>query len=81
MKLLLKALIFFINIIFPPCCLICGKKINDIWCEECKNEIYLSAVFKINTNIESKYYFDKKIYIFQYKDKIRNLILEYKFKD
>ena len=81
MKLLLNALIFFIKIIFPQCCLICGKNCNDIWCEECKNWINLNILLRIDTNFNDKLYFDKKIHIFQYKDKIRNLILDYKFKD
>lgn len=80
-----KLLIFLLkkieNIIFPQCCLICGKLINKILCADCKKELYEQAVFKIENNKNKELYFRKHIYIFLYKDKIRKLILDYKFND
>ncbi len=91
MKPIPKALIFLCNkcydlyeiinnIIFPPCCLICGKWNINILCKECKKEIYEKAIFQIEEK-NANYYFEKHIYLFQYEGKIRNLILDYKFKD
>ncbi len=91
MKSLPKALIFLCNkcydlyeilknIIFPPCCLICGKWNTNILCKECEKEIYEKTIFQIEEK-DSNYYFEKHIYIFKYEGKIRELILDYKFKD
>ncbi len=84
MKTLPKALIFLCkeieNILFPPCCLLCGKLNCSIWCEECKKELYEKAILKIEKK-DSSYYFEKHMYLFRYEGKIRNLILNYKFKD
>ena len=80
-----KALIFLCkkieSIVFPTCCLICGKLGKEILCNRCEKEIYEKAIFKIENNKDIEKYFDKHIYIFEYKDKIRNLILDYKFND
>ena len=79
MKITKKALIFMKEIIFPPCCLICGKISKKYLCKECKNKLYEKAIFKISNCQDA--YFRRHIYIFDYKEDIRDLILEYKFKD
>lgn len=80
MKISTQALIFLCkkieNFIFPPSCLICGKLGKNIWCKDCKKEIYEKALFKIESK---ENYYEKHLYIFLYKDKIRKLILDYKF--
>ncbi|NLC87452.1 MAG: ComF family protein [Clostridiaceae bacterium] len=81
-----KALIYlykqFENIVFPQCCLICGKLSEDIWCEKCKKEMLKEKKFIIEENKQNKKcYFESHIYFFQYKDNIRKLILDYKFND
>lgn len=80
-----KALIFLCqeleNIIFPPCCLICGKINLKLLCKECKKHIYEKAIFKIENNKNIELYFKKHIYIFKYREQIRNLILDYKFNE
>jgi len=85
MRIRNKALIFLCkkieNILFPTCCLICGKLTKEILCNKCKKEIYEKAIFKIEINNDKEKYFDKHIYIFKYKDKVRNLILDYKFNE
>lgn len=85
MKKIKKALIFLYkeieNLIFPPCCLICGKLTKQILCKQCKKQIYEKAIFKIENNKNKELYFQKHLYIFEYKDKIRNLILDYKFNE
>ena len=75
--LLKQVLIFLLSIIYPQCCLLCGKISKEICCKSCRKDIN----FKIETNISKDFYFDKHIYFFQYEDEIRNLILNYKFKD
>ena len=81
MAILFRALIYFIDLIYPPCCLICGNSCNKIWCDRCKNLLYSNAKFAIKSNYDKKLYFDKQIYIFLYKDIIRKLILDYKFRE
>lgn len=85
MKELKKALIFLCkeieNLLFPPCCQICGKLTKQILCKQCKKELYEKAIFKIENNKNKELYFEKHLYIFEYKDKIRNLILDYKFNE
>lgn len=80
-----KALIFLWNeierLIFPHCCLICGKLVSAIWCRECKRKLQEKAIFKIENKEKKEYYFEKHLYIFLYKDEIRKLLLDYKFND
>ena len=80
-----NALIFLCKeiekIIFPPCCLICGKLACDIWCSQCKKEMYEKAIFKVENNKDKNLCFEKHLYIYIYEDKIRNLILDYKFNE
>lgn len=78
MKLIKQAFIFFINIIYPQLCLLCGKLCKKHLCKQCKTRICKDATFKIET---INCYFEKHIYIFKYEGEIRNLILSYKFKD
>ena len=81
MNLLKQASIFVLNLIFPQCCLICGKICNRILCKNCKNKLEKHAIFKIEIVKNKNFYFDKQIYIFNYENDIRNLILDYKFHD
>lgn len=85
MSLLSKALIFLCNeierIIFPQCCLICGKLGPAIYCKDCKSKLYQKAIFKIENKNRKQYYFEKHLYIFLYEGKIRELLLDYKFND
>lgn len=81
MQLLKQALIFFEDLIFPPCCLICGKISKKYLCKNCKNMLKKKAIFKIETTKKEEYNFEKYCYIFEYKNEIRNLILNYKFHD
>lgn len=80
---ILNALIFLCekieNIIFPTCCLICGKLTKEIICKECEKDIYSKTIYKVEKKESENIYFKNHIYIFEYKDKIRDLILGYKF--
>lgn len=85
MSLLTKALIFLWSeiqtLLFPQCCLICGKVNSTIWCKQCKREVCQKVIFKIENKNEKEYYFSKHISIFLYEGKIRTLLLDYKFRD
>jgi len=85
MKIVSRAFIFLCreleSLIFPQCCLVCGKVTSEIWCKGCKNEIISKVSFKIKNKKEEEYYFRKHIYIFLYEGKIRKLLLDYKFND
>lgn len=67
------------SIVFPPCCAICGKLNSKKCCKDCEKRMNS----QLNLNIENKagYYFEKHMYLFRYKNEIRNLILDYKFRD
>ena len=67
------------SIVFPPCCARCGKLNSKKCCKDCEKRINS----QLNLNIENKagYYFEKHMYLFKYKNEIRNLILDYKFRD
>ncbi len=67
------------SIVFPPCCAICGKLNSKKCCKDCEKRINS----QLNLNIENKagYYFERHMYLFKYKNEIRNLILDYKFRD
>ncbi len=85
MKTFIKASVFLLKrlerLVFLPCCLICGKLLNEICCKDCKKRIYDKLNLKIESKNKKDYYFEKHIYLFNYKDEIRNLILDYKFND
>ena len=82
MRMFQKALIFlWQKIIFPQCCLICGKSAEDILCAKCRKQLKDKIKVAIeNNNDKNKTYFEKHCYLFKYED-IRNLILDYKFND
>lgn len=68
----------FIDFIFPPICVLCGKiEINWI-CENCKKRIDKFYENKIIINNKNFY---KLLYIFNYEGIIRKLIIDYKFND
>ena len=65
----------FLDLIFPPVCGFCGKICKDWVCDECVHK--LNVDLKIE-NYKDKY-FDKHIYIMDYKKAVRTSILRYKF--
>lgn len=80
-----RALIFLWHelekLIFPQCCLICGKLVPTIWCEECKKRLQERAILKIERKEQGECYFEKHLYLFWYRNEIRKLLLDYKFND
>lgn len=68
-----------LNLIYPPNCVICGKDNREYLCKKCEK-----IVSKYVLNKTKKYltkYFDSHIYIFKYEGIIRELIIDYKFKE
>lgn len=83
----------FLDIIFPPVCVICGKISKDWICKNCNEKIqkyrknkYLTKIedlkfASIGTYIYKKPYFDEQYYIFSYRKLIRKLLIKFKFAD
>lgn len=68
-----------LNFVFPPVCGLCKKISNSYLCEDCKRKLE-----KIEQNTEIKNcneYIDRQFWIFEYKDEIRDRLIEYKFGD
>lgn len=68
-----------LNFIYPPICLICGKHTEEVLCKKCEKELETLACY--NIDVYKNKYFTKHAYIFNYKWKIRKLIIDYKFND
>lgn len=86
MRMFQKAFIFLWEkiekILFPQCCLICGKLTDiNIICNKCERIIYKNQICTIENKDKEKYYFEKHAYMFLYKNEIRKLIIDYKFND
>ena len=72
-----------LDLIYPQICGICGKITPKSLCNKCEIELKnLKDVNIVNQgkDIEGKY-FNELMYVFEYKSKIRKLILDYKFNE
>ena len=79
MNILFEALNFFINIIFPPCCLICGKMTENVLCNNCEINIFSEIKMKIENERKNKeIFYTRHIFFCMYEKSMRKLILEYK---
>lgn len=68
-----------LNVFFPPKCGICGKIGESYLCNKCKT---LQANLQINEyEMVCNKYFDETLFIYEYKDTIRDAIINYKFND
>mgnify|MGYP004599237987 FL=1 len=61
-----------LDLIYPPKCMFCGKIEKNHICKDC---------IKIVKNEEKITVLDYNAYLFEYKDKLRDKIIEYKFDD
>lgn len=66
---------------FPPVCGFCGKLDRNSLCNKCKIQIQKNNLSKIEDYENTSSYFDEHIYLFQYSGEIRNMILNYKFRE
>ena len=69
----------FLNFLFPMKCGICNKILKEAICNNCLNKLYKIEKVKI-VNVKNCYY-NKHLYIFEYKGIIRTKIIQYKFRD
>lgn len=68
-----------LDLIFPPVCGICNKKINTYLCGKCEKEI--NKITCVGENKYSDKYFSTHMYLFKYEGIIRDKIISYKFDD
>lgn len=68
-----------LDLIFPPVCGICNKKINTYLCGKCEKEI--NKITCVGENRYDNKYFSTHMYLFKYEGIIRNKIISYKFND
>lgn len=72
---------FFLNLIYPPKCGICGKLNEDFLCIKCYKKLENDMKFNVEKNKNLNKQFDEHIYMFKYEGLIRGLIIEYKFQE
>ena len=81
--MLFKALAFFINFLYPPTCIICGKSANYYICEKCNKRIKKYEEYHYLSRDEDNNYpirhYDELIYILRYEKIIRKIMINYKF--
>lgn len=72
----------FIDMIFPPICVIC-ENINSNWlCDRCEKRLNKYKKNKLlYISRKNNIYYDEIFYCFEYKKLIRKLLLKYKFSD
>lgn len=68
-----------LNLIFPPVCGMCGKLDNKYICDWCYN--YLKQCEKNRLDEYEDKEFKTHFWIYEYKDEIRERIIDYKFND
>ena len=66
---------------FPPVCGFCGKLDRNSLCNKCKIQIQKNNLSQIEDYKNTTSYFDEHIYLFKYSGEIRNMILNYKFRE
>lgn len=69
----------FINLIYPQVCGICGEISSKDICNRCK--VKIKQLKRCKKHIYLTKSFDTHMYIFDYKDLIREKILQYKFQE
>lgn len=62
-------------------CGFCGKLDRNSLCNKCKIQIQKNNLSKIEDYKNTSSFFDEHIYLFQYSGEIRNMILNYKFRE
>jgi len=75
---------WMLSFIFPESCEICEKNAVNYLCDQCKiniqkSNIYLNQID--NYEQDKNTFFDEHLYLFSYKDLIRDKIIKYKFGD
>lgn len=68
-----------LDLIFPKTCGFCGEITNSYLCEYCNEYLRLKKMNKIQ-KYEDKF-FEEHLWMYEYKDDIREKIIDYKFND
>ena len=71
---------FILDLLFPPVCGFCDQISKDYLCENCKEKLKKLEKFEIIKYQNNEKYFNKHIYIYEYKELIREILIKYKFK-
>ena len=66
-----------LNFIFPPACGFCGEITDSYLCEYCSS--YLKTMKLNKISIYEDKFFSTHLWLFEYKDEVREKIIEYKF--
>lgn len=66
-----------LNFIFPPACGFCGEITDSYLCEYCSSYLKTRKLNKIS--IYEDKFFSTHLWLFEYKDEVREKIIEYKF--
>lgn len=68
-----------LDLFFPPKCGMCGKIGDSYLCSRCK---ILQTQLQINKHeVACNKYFDEILFMYEYKDTIRDVLINYKFND
>lgn len=68
-----------LNLFFPLACGFCGEITNSYLCEYCSNYLETKQLNKIS--IYEDKFFTTHLWLFEYKDEVREKIIDYKFND
>ena len=66
-----------LNFIFPQACGFCGEITNSYLCEYCNEYLKQRQMNKIQKYDDK--FFDEHLWIYEYKDEVREKIIDYKF--
>lgn len=66
-----------LNFIFPKACGFCGEITNSYLCEYCNEYLKQRQMNKIQKYDDK--FFDEHLWIYEYKDEVREKIIDYKF--
>lgn len=76
-----KILNRILNLIYPNVCGICDEICKENICEKCNEKIEKNLVCKNKKYDDKNIFYEEHMYLFDYKDEIREKIIQYKFKE
>lgn len=76
-----KIFTYLLSLIFPTICGFCGKINDSPICEDCLNNLEQIKKSNIQVYNSNNFFFQEHFYLFDYKDEIRDKIIQYKFQE
>lgn len=70
-----------LDLIYPPVCGICNKINKKYLCLKCQKELQPYGIYSINYCNKKGIYYDYHIKILKYENRVRDIIIEYKFNE